>query len=528
MATLAPALVAALALGASAGVPRGIVVVPHGLIEVRASVEGAWRPLDKPASLAEGNQVKTGPGASADILLSDGSKLSLSEKAEFTVESTKTVETAFKLGVGRLKAYFAGAFSGRMRVRTPSAVAAVRGTEFEMSAGPDGRTQVTVDEGHLEVSDNQGRQAVITSEETLSVGEGGLETPRFVPLADEHAQQPVRPFAVRMELANDQTRAMIEEIRGRELKANEAQLGKDAIDAFGRRVRIEEYVLRPANNVFKLLFLSHRENRFDWGHVTETFHGRIPDDITQIGEVVAKTYLSRTMPVNWLTKFEFYATNTIDSIRETVTLGDPVAVNFSGYGAGIRYYPSTMDYKQEFAGPGVPGGSRVQNWLVQDWSINTPGRFTWQQLVVDNTGLLDQSRRLVVVTLDPTSAVDVANGYTTVPIDLTCPGAGCDTTIDPVTSSRFPSGRGRADFEQTTLYRDGTSVTVEKMLVSNGGKLLDFSSPTSALFNTTGNYNLEILVKSSMFQGRDIDILIAPEILSQKSKAATTADGLKL
>jgi len=516
-------LVAALASCVSAA-PRGIVVVPHGLIEVRVSQTEAWQPLEKPASLAEGNEVKTGPESTADVLLSDGSKLSLSSKAEFAVESTKTVETAFKLGLGKMKAYFAGAFAGRMKVRTPTAVAAVRGTEFELSAGQDGRTQVTVDEGHLEVSDKQGRQAVITSEETLSIGEGGMDKPVFVSLHDEHAQQPVRPFAVRMELANDQTRGMVEELRNRELKANEAQLGKTVVDAFGRRVRLEEYVLRPASNIFKLLFLSHRENRFDWGHITETFHGRIPDDITRVGEIVRQTYLSPTAPTNWLTKFEFYATNTRDSIRETISLGDPVAINFSGYGSGIRYYPGTMDYKQEFSGPGVPGGTRVQFQLTQDWNSSTPGQFTWFQKVVDNTGALNN---LVTITLDPTNAGDVANGFTTVPVDKTCLYGTCDLTIDPTTSSRFPSGPGKADYEQTTLYRDNSSVTVEKMLVSNDGKLFDFSNPTPGIFNKTGNYNLEILVKSSMFQGRDIDVLIAPEILAQKGKAATTADSLQ-
>jgi hypothetical protein len=43
-----------------------------------------------------------------------------------------------------------------------------------------------------------------------------------------------------------------------------------------------------------------------------------------------------------------------------------------------------------------------------------------------------------------------------------------------------------------------------------------------------GSYNLEEVVSSSLFQGRHIDVLFAPEMLSQKSQATTTADSLSV
>jgi len=63
--------------------------------------------------------------------------------------------------------------------------------------------------------------------------------------------------------------------------------------------------------------------------------------------------------------------------------------------------------------------------------------------------------------------------------------------------------------------------------VRNDGKILDFANIDSDAFNRAGNYNLEIVAKSSLFQGRDIDVLIAPEILSQKKAGTTTPDALQ-
>jgi len=64
----------------------------------------------------------------------------------------------------------------------------------------------------------------------------------------------------------------------------------------------------------------------------------------------------------------------------------------------------------------------------------------------------------------------------------------------------------------------------EKILLSNKGEILNFANPNSDTFIKEGNYNLEIVVGSSFSQGRNIDVLIAPEILSQKKTDTTTPD----
>ncbi|MBI4061240.1 MAG: FecR domain-containing protein [Elusimicrobia bacterium] len=520
-------LAALLLSAASAHAAPGIHLVPTGSVEVRTGPQGAWQAVSGPTALQSGQEVSTKDGSSAEISFSDGSKVRLAANTNFNVDKTEASESAFTLARGKLQAAFAGLFSSRIRLRTPTAVCAVRGTVFELSAG-EKDTEVTMAEGLLEVKDDKGHEAVVSSEETLKIGQDGMGTPQLLSLTDSRALDAVRPMAVHQEMARDQTRAMMEELRNRELKANESQLGKDVIDAFGRRVRLEEYLLRPADNEFKLVFMSFRNDRFDWGHLIERFKYKIPDDLSQLADVVSGSFLSPTMPKNWLKYFEVYLTNRTDAVKETVTFGDPVLINFSGYGAAVgnRYYPSSMDYVQTLSGPGVPGGSRVQFQLTQDYNVGT-GWLSWEQKVINNAGALDT---YVHVALDPSNAADVALGATAVYADDKCDSCNGDpinTTIEPVTTVSFPSGRGKADYQVGTTYRDGSTVSSEKILVSNDGKILDFASVDADTFNKEGTYNLELVINSSLFQGRNIDVLLAPEILSQKKNATTSPDALK-
>ncbi|MEK7384271.1 MAG: FecR family protein, partial [Elusimicrobiota bacterium] len=383
--------------------PAGaITMIPSGEVSVRMGRE-AWRPVSGTESLSAGSEVRTSGSSTAELRFSDGSRVLLTPGTLFKIDKTDAREASFSLGLGKIRAAFSGMFSSRVRIRTPTAVAAVRGTVFEMGADEKG-SSITMAEGVLEVVDNQGKEAVLTSEETLRIGENGMEKPQLVALNSPEALQAVRSYAVHQESARDATRSMLEDLRNRELKANEAQLGKDVIDAFGRRVRLEEYLLRPDTKSFKVLFLSHRAERFDWGYFRQDFNSAIPNDLSQVPAIVAGGFLAKNQPSNWLKSFEFYATNTIDALKETMTLGDPTQIDFAGYNGGVQkllWYPESIDYTQTLIGPGVPGGSRVQFQQHQDYNLLNPSLFTWTQrvqpTVAVNTPIGDPSTLMVAV-----------------------------------------------------------------------------------------------------------------------------------
>lgn len=106
--------------------------------------------------LEDGDQVKTGPDSSAELSLDGGSVILLDENSHFTLASSKKSATELTLAFGRLLAKVKSLLAGQnLRVRTPCAVAAVRGTEFAVEAEPGGPglTHVGVfEEGLVEVA----------------------------------------------------------------------------------------------------------------------------------------------------------------------------------------------------------------------------------------------------------------------------------------------------------------------------------------------------------------------------------------
>ncbi len=499
---------------------QDIVMIPEGFVDVRPGQAAPWTSVDGNLKLAVGAEIRTGADSKAGVLFPDGSRFLIGNNSLFSVEDTSKQRAGFRLKLGKLRAAVAGYFASRFEVRTPSAVCAVRGTAFDIEVGADGNTEMSVAEGLVEVNDPKGNLAVVSSDERIHVGMDGMSAPEGIPLGDERAGQAARPMAVLQDSARERTRTMLEELRNRELKANESQLGKDSVDAFGRRVRLEEYLLRPSDNAFKLLFLTQRpaENRLDWGHIMETFNSKIPDDISEVGKIRDGMYFSETMPSNWMTNFEIYLTNTVDSVKETMDFARPVQINFSGYDLGTRYFPGSIDYKQTLSGPGVPGGGRVQFQQTQEWNTATaPGEFLWTLKVVDQGGALNTLEQL---TLDPANSVDVkGDGYSSVLVYRVG-----DTYIDANTTSSRPSGPGMADYMESTVYADGSTFSSRKLLASNEGNILGSPAGSGTLLKD-GDYNVEMIMGSSLFEGRNIDVILAPEIILQKSEAASQTNG---
>ncbi|MEI7481013.1 MAG: FecR family protein [Elusimicrobiota bacterium] len=513
-----------------------IIMSPEGKVEARTGPSSEWIQVKGDTKIAVGAEIRTGKDSTAGVFFPDGSRFMLGNNTLFSVEATDKKKAGFQLKLGRLKAAVAGYFSSRFEVRTPSAVCAVRGTEFELDVADNGGTEMNVSEGLVEVNDSKGAMAVVSSEERIKVGMDGMTPPETVSLKDERAGDAARPMAVRQETARERTRTMLEELRNRELKANEAQLGKDSIDAFGKRVRIEEYLLRPTDKEFKLLFLSRRaeEDRLDWGHLIERFNSKIPDDISQVGAIIDSMYFSKTAPSNWMKYFEVYLTNTVDSIKETIDFTQPVAINFAGYGAGVRYYPGSIDYKQILSGPGVAlaagADERVQFRQTQDYNSTTANQFTFTQKVVNGSGVLAVLEK---TTLDPADSVNVAAGGTNITDNAGLWGGpfpsdpDYSATINPVTTEEYLSGAGKADYMVTTAYEDGSTLSSRKLLVLNEGEIMDTTynpADPAGSFLKEGSFNLELVVNSNLFQGRNIDVLLAPEILSQKKAATDTPD----
>lgn len=105
--------------------------------------------------LGEGDLIKTGQDGRAEITLEGPSVIDVAPNTDFTVKSLAPQDTVFGLDLGSFIAKIKKlADSQQMHFATPTAVAAVRGTELSVAAGGDGQpAHVGVfDEGHVAVT----------------------------------------------------------------------------------------------------------------------------------------------------------------------------------------------------------------------------------------------------------------------------------------------------------------------------------------------------------------------------------------
>lgn len=120
-----------------------VAVVPQG------SSDGSPATVD--FSLEPGDQILTGENARVEIATHEGTVMELSGQSSMTLEESSPSVSTFFLKVGRLLARFASAKeTGREhRLRTPVAVAAVRGTELALEVGESGNLDAGVVEGEV-------------------------------------------------------------------------------------------------------------------------------------------------------------------------------------------------------------------------------------------------------------------------------------------------------------------------------------------------------------------------------------------
>jgi hypothetical protein len=124
------------------------VILARAPVERMGRGQAAAQPLQKGARLAEGDRVRTGKGGAAEIVLGDGSLVRIGELSDLEIDKldvdavNQPVTSRFNLAVGQARAWVArqvvarvGTGTGRFAVQSPTAVAAVRQTDFALVHG---------------------------------------------------------------------------------------------------------------------------------------------------------------------------------------------------------------------------------------------------------------------------------------------------------------------------------------------------------------------------------------------------------
>lgn len=148
-----------------------------GSVTVYTAEDPDGSPGEKDMPLEAGDRVKTDADSSAEISFDEGgSVIMLRPLSHFALTQPQRQDSILTLSLGSLLAKI-NALSGRLRVKTPTAVAAVRGTEFGVEIPEENaeETHVAVfDEGKVEVNtpDETGPAELLIANQETKVGRG--------------------------------------------------------------------------------------------------------------------------------------------------------------------------------------------------------------------------------------------------------------------------------------------------------------------------------------------------------------------
>ncbi len=479
----------------------------RGKVEVQRQGAGEWQRVEGTARLKAGDSVKTNWRGKLRMYLEDGSRVDLGNSSSVTLEKDGAggANTAVKLGVGRLKAWVKKA-KRKFEVRTPSAVCAVRGTEFEVETDGN-RTAVDLINGMLAVSDNAGNQTLLNGGQHVNVDERGLGA---VQSLDEGraGRRTDSQSALKTELALAMTKEQVLSAAAEEVKLAEYQQGKSMIDVFGERVRLAQYIMRPSPNQFKLVVLNARSSRFDYFFYKGTFNANLPTDLS-----VALSQLGGCAGAPcayYQTEYETGRSNLTDTVAERAWDGHQVDVNNNAVTNDniTAYFDSSLNRYV-----GVSGS--YWKTLFDNYYLKYNGVTfnTWEP----NTGVTPYNGTLgtgvQAYFKDDGTQQDALHKY------IGDNGA-LGTTLPGQNSDRTPDGTVLHDKIRLT-YGTGTYwEQYDNYIVDDEGHVAsrsDFDGNlTGATYRETLlKWNFEQVVTCSLFGGRKIDLVIEPKTLIQ-------------
>ncbi|MDT8285743.1 MAG: FecR family protein [Elusimicrobiales bacterium] len=182
------ALISAAAAPGAAEAPRAAIYSVKGRVELRQP-GGEWAPAPKTAELVSGSALRTARRSSADVLYADGTMVRMHEESEMELEDLRfsAEERSFSVRTLAGKFLFMAAKArhrfSRFAVRTPSAVCAVRGTDFAVLVTPEA-SEVGLFDGALEVTAGD-EPGILAPGQQATAADGAVRiSDRFTKLMD--------------------------------------------------------------------------------------------------------------------------------------------------------------------------------------------------------------------------------------------------------------------------------------------------------------------------------------------------------
>ena len=189
----------------AAGKVAGMILSVEGKPQVKSGTT-AYKPAQLRQNVYEGDSIKTSRGERVSIVFMGGAEMRVNENSVFEIRTGGGAAGARGISPASVFTRFGDAWTrmvnpgAHMEVHSPTAVAAVRGTEGDISVEQQMMT-VKVYEGLIDVTNDKGKQSLKAGQITTAAAGQAPEAPRAMTSADYGTwQNSVKPSQRSVEL----------------------------------------------------------------------------------------------------------------------------------------------------------------------------------------------------------------------------------------------------------------------------------------------------------------------------------------
>ncbi len=468
-----------------------------GEVFIKPQDSAFWNKIESQAGnlkIKNRDEIRTSRASSAEIVMDDGSRIKIAPFSYFRLEEENQTAAKINLMAGKIRNWVKK-FSKKFDVKTPTAVCAVRGTDFMVAVDMEGGTRVEVYDGSVAAGDSRGREILVRKGEMIEVGKDGLgeKMENKNPPQEMASSIGDKKEAARKELYSEISKDAVIKQAQAEMQSAEYQNRKTAIDAYGLRVRMEEYIVRPADNQFKYVVLNTRKDSFNFGKILFTFNSPLPEDLSMATKNMLY-YEGSSAPQWYLTEMNSVISNTYDKVTEDASGGKMIADNASAPSYWTHFF---SNYGVYFAGPaeGAENGGL--------------GRLLWKYSDSNNNNIADSGEFVFLGNRTVTSVTSISSYQKQ--YNFNDGSSMIATRINP-------SGDDVFDNIVRNEYSDGTWINTRDYLLFDDGKIAsagDFASSIGGVSRSdiADRLNFERVYESSLFQGRKIDLEFSAKLL---------------
>jgi hypothetical protein len=518
-----------------------------GTVEVKRAGSPTWSQGRPKTAVNNGDIVRTGVGSETEIKMNEGHKMTLRERTSLKVDSSQSPETKIDLLAGRVRTFVSKLKrQNKFEIKTPVAVASIRGTVFDLEVAESGASRLSVLEGVVSYRDiaGLGQEVQVLKGQSVLIEPGAA--PRPAEPLPQDMQQGILPdegartaeFNAKAEVQREVGMAAFKEFfqtdAAQEMKTAQYQEGKTLIDAFGKRVRLEEYIARPAANQYSFVALNTREDRTDFTRFDLYAQNALPENISSINLFSGATN-ELTNQNNWVTKTHRLSSNGGDYYREWQDGGSPVNMNdnkqrvvFShwyveakGQGAAptllSHWVPDAAYLGGNASATKTRDDAELQSILTQNipsgYKNLGDGGTIGDVRPIDTAGFTDAQRLDALDNAAVNASYASSEGFarnSTVRFD--------DRTIAASTLAQILNS---TKLSRVSVYDDPAvagavnhTLTVDQYYLNDEGDKLTFAQ-AAKLGSSVEGINFENVFTSSLIGNRKIDVVISPSIFKK-------------